>query len=71
MKKPFSLLRTAAVEAADMYGLVLDESLYVHSEGYEFDRYVWTLTQSSEFPGMNIEISVSGDDIDKFFREAP
>lgn len=71
MKKDFKLLRTAIVEAADTFGVVLDDSFSVHSEGYEFERYKWVLTQSGKYPGMEIRISVSGNDLDQHFYGSP
>lgn len=72
-KKPFKLLRTAAVEVADSLGMVLDEPFSVASEGYEFERYEFVIRQQSvPWPlGMEIKLTISGDDIDAHFEGAP
>ena len=68
MRKSFKLVRSAAVEAAETLGMVLDEPFSVSSEGYEFERYSFHFRGGG---GVKFELSISGDDIDQFFYGAP
>ena len=73
MRKPFKLLREAAVEVAETLGVALDEDFTISSEGYEFERYEFTIRQLSiPWPlGIEFKLSISGDDIDAHFEGAP
>lgn len=67
MQKPFSLLRETAINVADTIGATLDEPCSVSSEGYEFEQYAFVIHGG----GVNFKLSVSADDIDQHFRDAP
>ncbi len=66
-RKPFALLREAAHEVAGMIGVWLDETCTISGEGYEFERYTFKMHCN----GITLELSISGDDIDQYFRDAP
>ena len=66
-RKPFALLREAAHEVADTIGASLDETCTISGEGYEFERYAFKMHCN----GITFELSISGDDIDQYFRDAP
>ena len=65
MRKPFKLLRIAAVEVADTLGMVLDEPCSVASEGYEFERYAFGISCRAA----HFTLSISADDIDEHFSD--
>ncbi len=66
-RKPFALLREAAHDIAQAMGVWMDETCTVSNEGYEFERYVFQMHCN----GITFELSISGDDIDQYFRDAP
>lgn len=71
MKRPFKDLRETAVNVADAISCSLDESYSISNEQYMFERYEWTFTQLGVDNGKVFTLSISGDDIDQHFRDAP
>lgn len=73
MRKPFKSMRDAAVDVADTIGTALDEEFTVFSEGYEFERYEFVIRQLSiPWPlGIELRLSISGDDLDAHFEGLP
>jgi hypothetical protein len=69
-KRPFNDLRTAAIEVAETLGASFDESYTISCEQWLFERYEWTFIQSGDDSKV-FTLSISGDDIDKYFRDAP
>lgn len=73
-RKPFKLLKEAAHEVAETLGVSLDETFMVSGLRYEFEKFVFVISQISVPEGnqaMTFKLEISGDDLDLHFRDLP
>ncbi len=67
MRRPFSLLREAAHDAADSIGITFETTCTVSREEWIFDGYVFTLHAD----GIDFRLEICGEDLDEHFKDLP
>lgn len=71
IRKPFSELKGAAHEVAEALSTSLDTFFTVSDMAYAFERFDFVLKERGIDDGMEITLSISADNLERFFRELP
>ncbi len=71
MRISFKKLKEAVHEVAETLATSLDKTFTLSAMGHTFDQFNFTLTERGVDDGMEITLSISTDDLDRFFRETP
>ncbi len=71
MRIPFDKLKEAAHEVAETLSTSMDKTFTVSEMRYTFDQFIFGMTERGVDDGMEITLSISTDDLDRFFRETP